>query len=127
MDAYKTIQGEAEAEFEEKKSRFIGHIAFADTEEKALAFLERIRAKPVSYTHLDVYKRQGIGSGWKNSSATEDGHVSKIALVGGTVTAQAGSKNAMDIGKGSGADTAQQIVRTVEATNGCLLYTSRCV
>ena len=60
----------------------------------------------------------GIGSGWKNSSATEEGHVSKIALVGGTVTAQAGSKNAMDIGKGSGADTAQQIVRTVEATNG---------
>ncbi len=60
----------------------------------------------------------GIGSGWKNSSATEEGHVSKIALVGGTVTAQAGSTNAMDIGKGSGADTAQQIVRTVEATNG---------
>ena len=56
MEAYKTIQGTAQARIEEKKSEFIAHAAFADTEEKALAFLNGIRA--VSYTHLDVYKRQ---------------------------------------------------------------------
>ena len=40
---YKTIEGRAIAEIEEKKSRFIGHIAHVDTEEEALAFLNEIR------------------------------------------------------------------------------------
>ncbi len=43
MEAYKTIQGAAR--IEEKKSEFIAHAAFADTEEKALAFFERDTGK----------------------------------------------------------------------------------
>ena len=127
MEAYKTIQGTAQARIEEKKSEFIAHAAFADTEEKALAFLNGIRAKhrtanhnvyayilrdgarmrysddgepaktsglptleairhaglvdcivvttryfggtPVSYTHLDVYKRQRYGRALERRTA----------------------------------------------------------
>ena len=54
MEEYRTISGQASAEIEEKKSRFIGHIAFADTEEKALAFLESVRAKHRTANH-NVY------------------------------------------------------------------------
>ena len=59
--AYKTIQGEAEAEIVEKKSRFIAHLAHAETEEEALAFLERIRGENQQARH-NVYAyllRQG--------------------------------------------------------------------
>lgn len=61
MESYKTVSGRAVAEFEEKKSRFIGHIAFADTEEKALAVLETVRAAHRTASH-NVYAyvlRQG--------------------------------------------------------------------
>ena len=51
MEAYKTIQGTAQARIEEKKSEFIAHAAFADTEEKALAFLNGIRAKHRTANH----------------------------------------------------------------------------
>lgn len=44
MAGYTTIEGRAQAEFVEKKSRFIGQIAHVETEEEALAFLEEIRA-----------------------------------------------------------------------------------
>ena len=54
MEAYKTIQGTAQARIEEKKSEFIAHAAFADTEEKALAFLNGIRAKHRTANH-NVY------------------------------------------------------------------------
>lgn len=54
MEAYKTIQGTAQARIEEKKSEFIAHAAFADTEEKALAFLNGIRAKHRTASH-NVY------------------------------------------------------------------------
>ena len=46
-----TVAGYASAEFVEKKSRFIGHIAPADTEEAAFAFLNRIRTEHKSATH----------------------------------------------------------------------------
>ena len=42
MQDYRTIQGEAAAELEEKRSRFIARAAFAGGEEAALAFLEKI-------------------------------------------------------------------------------------
>lgn len=45
MEGYFTIQGSASARIEEKKSEFISHISFADTEEKALAFLGSMRAE----------------------------------------------------------------------------------
>lgn len=44
MIAYTTIEGRAQAEIEEKKSRFIAQVAHVETEEEALAFLEEIRA-----------------------------------------------------------------------------------
>ena len=45
MKAYRTVQKEAESEYVEKKSRFIGQIAPVQTEEDARAFLERVRKK----------------------------------------------------------------------------------
>ena len=54
MDSYETIEGTAEARIEEKKSEFIAHAAFADTEEKALAFLEAVRARHRTASH-NVY------------------------------------------------------------------------
>lgn len=45
MAHYTTIQGRAIAEIEEKKSRFIAHLAHVETEEEALAFLEEIRTE----------------------------------------------------------------------------------
>ncbi len=43
MEDYRTVEGLAQAELEEKRSRFIASLAFADTEEKALAFLNQVR------------------------------------------------------------------------------------
>lgn len=42
--AYKTIEGTAEAEIAEKKSRFIAQAAHVETEEEAVAFLEGVKA-----------------------------------------------------------------------------------
>ena len=84
MEDYRTIRGTAIGEYEEKKSHFIAQLSFADSEEAAVAFLEKVRAenrtarhnvyayrlRAVSYTHLDVYKRQAsprasaAPSGW---------------------------------------------------------------
>ena len=44
MEDYRTIRGTATGEYEEKKSRFIAQLSFADSEEKAVAFLEQVRA-----------------------------------------------------------------------------------
>ena len=41
MPDYRTIRGSAVYTYEEKRSRFIATAAFADTEEAALAVLER--------------------------------------------------------------------------------------
>ena len=37
MEDYRTIRGTATGEYEEKKSRFIAQLSFADSEEKAVA------------------------------------------------------------------------------------------
>jgi len=44
VEDYRTIRGTAIGEYEEKKSRFIAQLSFADSEEKAVAFLEQVRA-----------------------------------------------------------------------------------
>lgn len=44
MEDYRTVAGVSTGEYEEKHSRFIATAAFADTEDKALAVLEEIRA-----------------------------------------------------------------------------------
>lgn len=54
MDAYQTIEGTAMARIEEKKSEFIAHASFADTEEKALDFLNTVRAEHRTANH-NVY------------------------------------------------------------------------
>ena len=40
MSEYATISGRSIAEIEEKKSRFIAHLAHVESEEEALSFLE---------------------------------------------------------------------------------------
>ena len=44
MDSYRTVPAYGEAEFTEKKSRFIGHIAPAKSEGEAVSFVSKIRA-----------------------------------------------------------------------------------
>ena len=54
MEDYRTIRGTATGEYEEKKSRFIAQLSFADSEEKAVAFLEQVRAANRTARH-NVY------------------------------------------------------------------------
>lgn len=54
MSDYKTIRRVSTFEYEEKRSRFIGTAAFADTEEKALEVLNRVRAANRTARH-NVY------------------------------------------------------------------------
>lgn len=54
MEDYRTMEGTATGEYEEKHSRFIAAASFVDTEEKALAFLEEIRAANRTARH-NVY------------------------------------------------------------------------
>lgn len=54
MDQYRTLSGTSTFEYEEKRSRFIATAAFADTEEKALAVLDRVRAANRTARH-NVY------------------------------------------------------------------------
>ena len=54
MADYRTIEGTASFTYEEKRSRFIALAAFADTEAKALAVLERVRAANRTARH-NVY------------------------------------------------------------------------
>lgn len=54
MSDYKTIRGVSTFEYEEKRSRFIGTAAFADTEEKALEVLNCVRAANRTARH-NVY------------------------------------------------------------------------
>ena len=51
---YKTVSGESESSFVEKKSEFIGHLLHTVNEEEAIAFIERIRAENRKAKH-NVY------------------------------------------------------------------------
>ena len=51
LKPYKTLIRDAQAEFIERKSRFIGHGRPCETEEDALAFLAEMRAKYRDATH----------------------------------------------------------------------------
>lgn len=76
MQDYRTIQGQALAELEEKRSRFIALAAFADTEQAALAVLEQVRAAHRTATHnVYAYKlRQGARTRY-----SDDGEPAKTA------------------------------------------------
>ena len=54
MEDYRTIRGTAVGEYEEKKSRFIAQLSFADSEEAAVAFLEQVCAANRTARH-NVY------------------------------------------------------------------------
>lgn len=54
MSDYKTLRGTTTFEYEEKRSRFIATAAFADTEERALEVLGRVRAANRTARH-NVY------------------------------------------------------------------------
>ena len=54
MEEYRTVEGTATAEIEEKRSKFISLISFADTEEKALEVLNQVRAAHRTANH-NVY------------------------------------------------------------------------
>ena len=53
-ESYRTIEGRAQAEIVEKKSRFIGHLCHVETEEEAVGFLNEIRAEHLMARH-NVY------------------------------------------------------------------------
>ena len=52
--AYRTVQGEASAEIVEKKSRFIAQVSHVESDDEAVAFLERIRSENQQARH-NVY------------------------------------------------------------------------
>lgn len=54
MQDYTTVRGTASAEIEEKHSRFIASVSFADTEQAALDFLASVRAQHRTARH-NVY------------------------------------------------------------------------
>lgn len=57
MEPYKTIVGAAQAEYEEKKSRFIAQLAHVETEDEAVAFLGSIRAaNPMARHNVYAYE-----------------------------------------------------------------------
>ena len=58
MEDYRTIHGTATGEYEEKKSRFIAALSFADSEEAAVAFLEQVRAANRTARHNVRDKRE---------------------------------------------------------------------
>ena len=79
MAHYTTIQGRAIAEIEEKKSRFIAHLAHVETEEEALAFLEEIRAEHRMARHnVYAYVLRGEGAS-ERIRYSDDGEPQKTA------------------------------------------------
>ena len=51
MKDYITIEGEAQAEFVERKSKFIGYCRHVETETEALAFVEQLKKQNWDATH----------------------------------------------------------------------------
>ena len=76
MEDYRTLLGQGTGEYEEKHSRFIGLAQFADTEEKALAVLNGVRAGNRTARH-NVYAyvlREG-----NRTRYSDDGEPAKTA------------------------------------------------
>lgn len=79
MSEYATIQGRATAEIEEKKSRFIAHLAHVENEEEALAFLEEIRTEHRMARHnVYAYILRGEGAS-ERIRYSDDGEPQKTA------------------------------------------------
>jgi uncharacterized YigZ family protein len=76
LEDYRTIRGTATGEYEEKKSRFIAQVSFADSEETALAFLEQVRAANRTARHNVYAYRLRAGNRERYS---DDGEPAKTA------------------------------------------------
>ena len=79
MSEYATIAGRCFAEIEEKKSRFIAHLAHVESEDEALAFLEEIRAEHRMARHnVYAYILRGEGAS-ERIRYSDDGEPQKTA------------------------------------------------
>lgn len=79
MSEYATIAGRCVAEIEEKKSRFIAHLAHVESEDEALAFLEEIRAEHRMARHnVYAYILRGEGAS-ERTRYSDDGEPQKTA------------------------------------------------
>lgn len=79
MSEYATIAGRCVAEIEEKKSRFIAHLAHIESEDEALAFLEEIRAEHRMARHnVYAYIVRGEGAS-ERIRYSDDGEPQKTA------------------------------------------------
>lgn len=79
MSEYATIAGRCVAEIEEKKSRFISHLAHVESEDEALAFLEEIRAEHRMARHnVYAYILRGEGAS-ERIRYSDDGEPQKTA------------------------------------------------
>ena len=77
VQKYKILYKEGEAEISEKKSRFIAHIAPAQTEEEAQAFIEKIKKQYWDARHnCFVYS---VGSNREYTRCSDDGEPSGTA------------------------------------------------
>ena len=77
VQSYKVVYKSGEAEIIEKKSRFIAHVAPAQTEEEALAFIEEIKKKYWDARHNCTAYSVGIEQPVLRCS--DDGEPSKTA------------------------------------------------
>lgn len=78
-DDYRTVKGTGESEIVIKKSRFIGHVARAETEDEAMAFIASIKQAHHSATHnCSAYL---IGEHDQIQKANDDGEPSGTAGV----------------------------------------------
>lgn len=79
MRGYITIEGQATAEIEEKKSRFIGHVRHVETEDDALAMIEEVRSEHRMARHnVYAYVLRDEGSS-ERVRYTDDGEPQKTA------------------------------------------------
>lgn len=79
MSEYATIAGRCVAEIEEKKSRFIAHLAHVESEDEALTFLEEIRAEHRMARHnVYAYILRGEGAS-ERIRYSDDGEPQKTA------------------------------------------------
>lgn len=79
MSKYATISGRSIAEIEEKKSRFIAHLAHVESEEETLSFLEEIRTEHRMARHnVYAYILRGEGAS-ERIRYSDDGEPQKTA------------------------------------------------
>ena len=81
MEDYRTIRGTAIGEYEEKKSRFIAQLSFADSEEKAVVFLEQVRTANRTARHNVYAYRLREGSRERYSDDGEPGGTAGLPMM----------------------------------------------